>query len=84
MEKLFEQIAKTSNPDRVKGHDTIILAWDETGAVKYCRTFDYVDEDDEKSAAQLAYAFVSQNFPNYLMGDAEHLLHTKNFIEGRV
>jgi len=60
----------------LKKHSTIIIAWDASGKVEYCRTYDYVNDKD---ACQAAYTFVSQNYPMYVMSEVGHYLHQNNF-----
>jgi hypothetical protein len=64
-----------------ESHDTIVLAWDETGDLKFCKTFDYMGNDAHKEEAQTAYDFVSKTYPLYVMGDVELILNRKNFID---
>lgn len=62
-------------------HDTIVIAWDGSGEVKFCKSFAYQTQKDE---TQAAFDYVSKNFPLYVMSDIQHFLHTKNFKEDHI
>lgn len=58
-------------------HDTIVIEWDETGKVTYCRTFDYPSDEGNMRAA-----IATLNPKNrFHIGKAESILHLSKFKE---
>lgn len=58
-----------------KTHDTIVLEWDGSGKVTYCRTFDFPSDEVNMRAAIAAL-----NPENHFhIGRAESILHLSKF-----
>jgi len=71
---------KNDTLQQQKTHGTIVLGWDSGGRLVFAKTFDFGENNEtEREQALEAFAYVSNNCHNRVIGSTESILDQAKF-----